>query len=42
MEEALYRNKIYIGSKCWHRTGDSGYQNSTLFLEEDATSKMIK
>ena len=24
-EEALKRNKIFIGDKCWHRTGDSGY-----------------
>ncbi len=23
-EEALNRNKIFIGDKCWHRTGDSG------------------
>ncbi len=33
-EEALLRNKIFIGSKCWHRTGDSGYlnENGTMFL----------
>lgn len=24
-EVALRRNKIFIGEKCWHRTGDSGY-----------------
>ncbi|WP_171037843.1 AMP-binding protein [Dyadobacter luticola] len=24
-EEALKRNKIFIGETCWHRTGDSGY-----------------
>ncbi|MFZ4784550.1 MAG: AMP-binding protein [Flavobacteriales bacterium] len=23
--EALRRNKIFIGEKCWHRTGDSGF-----------------
>ncbi|WP_114784115.1 AMP-binding protein [Botryobacter ruber] len=26
-EEALKQNKIFIGEKCWHRTGDSGYLN---------------
>lgn len=33
-EEALKRNKIFIGNKCWHRTGDSGYldEHGTLFL----------
>ncbi|MEO5644262.1 MAG: AMP-binding protein [Bacteroidia bacterium] len=33
-EEALKRNKIFIGEKCWHRTGDSGYlgANGNLFL----------
>lgn len=33
-EEALKRNKIFFGSKCWHRTGDSGCvtENGTLFL----------
>lgn len=33
-EEALNRNKIFIGNTCWHRTGDSGYldENGTLFL----------
>ena len=32
--EALLQNKIFIGSKCWHRTGDSGYLNSdgSLYL----------
>ncbi|HLP54354.1 MAG TPA: AMP-binding protein [Fluviicola sp.] len=24
-EEALLRNKIFIGDECWHRTGDSGF-----------------
>ncbi|MFI5150027.1 MAG: AMP-binding protein [Bacteroidia bacterium] len=28
-EEALKLNKIFIGSTCWHRTGDSGYLDST-------------
>ncbi len=23
--EALRRNKIFVGERCWHRTGDSGY-----------------
>lgn len=33
-EEALKRNKIFIGKKCWHRTGDSGYlgANGNLYL----------
>lgn len=33
-EEALKRNKIFTGTKCWHRTGDSGFRadNSDLFL----------
>lgn len=33
-DEALKRNKIFIGEKCWHRTGDSGYfdANGILFL----------
>ncbi|HWV28152.1 MAG TPA: AMP-binding protein [Dyadobacter sp.] len=30
--EALKRNKIFIGDKCWHRTGDSGFLNGNLFL----------
>ena len=24
-EEALKQNKIFVESKCWHRTGDSGF-----------------
>lgn len=32
-EAALKRNKIFIDSDCWHRTGDSGYlKNGNLFL----------
>ena len=31
-EEALKRNKIFIGQKCRHRTGDSGYLNEDGFL----------
>jgi len=30
--EALKRNKIFVGSQCWHRTGDSGFLNGNLFL----------
>lgn len=28
-EEALLKNKIFIGTKCWHRTGDSGFLSET-------------
>lgn len=28
-QEALKQNKIFIGETCWHRTGDSGYADST-------------
>lgn len=33
-EEALLRNKIFIGDECWHRTGDSGFfdTNGQLLL----------
>ena len=33
-EAALKRNKIFIGDKVWHRTGDAGYfgDNGTLYL----------
>ncbi|MEO6638684.1 MAG: AMP-binding protein, partial [Ginsengibacter sp.] len=33
-EMAIKRNKIFIGSICWHRTGDSGYidEAGTLYL----------
>jgi len=32
--DALKRNKIFAGTKCWHRTGDSGFRghNGNLFL----------
>ncbi|SEJ58239.1 Acyl-CoA synthetase (AMP-forming)/AMP-acid ligase II [Dyadobacter sp. SG02] len=30
--EALKRNKIFVGTQCWHRTGDSGFWNGNLFL----------
>lgn len=29
---ALKRNKIFVGTQCWHRTGDSGFLNGNLFL----------
>jgi len=28
-DEALKRNKIFIGDDCWHRTGDSGFLDET-------------
>lgn len=33
-DEALLRNKIFIGEECWHRTGDSGFfeANGRLLL----------
>ena len=32
-DEALKQNKIFIGTDCWHRTGDSGYlENGKLYL----------
>ena len=30
--DALKRNKIFVGNQCWHRTGDSGFWNGSLFL----------
>lgn len=36
--EALKRNKIFTGDKCWHRTGDSGFLNGNLFLTGRCTS----
>lgn len=32
--DALKRNKIFIGAKCWHRTGDSGFlgNDGNLYL----------
>lgn len=32
--EALKRNKIFIGTQCWHRTGDSGFwgEDGNLYL----------
>ena len=32
--EALKRNKIFVGTKCWHRTGDSGFwgDDGNLYL----------
>lgn len=32
--DALKRNKIFAGTKCWHRTGDSGFRgdDGNLFL----------
>ena len=31
-DEALKQNKIFIGNKCWHRTGDSGYMDEAGVL----------
>ncbi|MFN5417113.1 MAG: AMP-binding protein [Flavobacteriia bacterium] len=33
-EEALFKNKIFIDKKCWHRTGDSGFlsESGELYL----------
>jgi len=33
-DEALQRNKIFVGDQCWHRTGDSGFigQNNNIYL----------
>lgn len=38
--DALKRNKIFIGTKCWHRTGDSGFRDEkgNLFLTGRCTS----
>lgn len=38
--DALKRNKILIGPKCWHRTGDSGFwdEKGNLFLTGRCTS----
>jgi olefin beta-lactone synthetase len=31
-EEAILRNKLFIGETCWHRTGDSGYFDENQHL----------
>lgn len=39
-EEAVKRNKIKVGEKCWHRTGDSGFvgEDGKLYLTGRATN----
>ena len=42
-DAALKRNKIFIGEKCWHRTGDSGYVDAggTLYLTGRCSTILI-
>ena len=41
--EAIRHNKIFVGSDCWHRTGDSGYvENNQLFLTGRCSSLIHK
>ncbi len=43
-DEALRRNKIFFGNECWHRTGDSGYFDSSgrLFLTGRCSNLIYK
>jgi len=43
-EDALRQNKIFVNSRCWHRTGDSGYLDETgkLFLTGRCNTLIFK
>lgn len=42
-QEALHRNKIFIGDNCWHRTGDSGYlESGCLYLTGRVNTLMYR
>jgi acyl-CoA synthetase (AMP-forming)/AMP-acid ligase II len=42
-EVALKRNKIFIDTACWHRTGDSGYMESgELYLTGRCSTLILK
>ena len=40
--DAMKRNKIITGSKCWHRTGDSGYMRDGILYLTGRCASLIR